>query len=39
LYGTSGGKPMICPGRLIDRGWTACLIVPAKNLPPAPHKG
>jgi hypothetical protein len=27
------GKPMFCPGELVNRGWGAYLIVKAKNLP------
>jgi hypothetical protein len=35
--GTSLGKPMICPSQSIDRGWTAYLIVKAKNIAPVPY--
>jgi hypothetical protein len=30
---SSTGKPMFCPGELVNRGWGAYLIVKAKNLP------
>jgi hypothetical protein len=31
--GTQGGKPMFCPGELVNRAWGAYLIVKAKGLP------
>ena len=32
--GTQGGKPVFCPGMLVDRAWAAYMIVKAKGLLP-----